>query len=187
MNIKYPGNLKKDSFNKILSYGNRGMSLEEDLNDTNNYYLEKDIAIIYKKPTPIQVVNTNNNKITEAYFKAPSTTDYNGIYKGKYIDFEAKETNVKTNFPLNNIHLHQINHIRNIIKHKGICFLIVRFSRLNENYLLFGKDLINFIDNNKKKKSIPINYFISNGYLIKISLNPKLDYLKILENFGGIK
>ena len=80
------------------------MNLENDINESNAYYLEKDIAIIHKKPTPIGVVKQVANKITEAYFKSPSTTDYNGLYAGKYIDFEAKETKNKTSFPLNNIH-----------------------------------------------------------------------------------
>ena len=34
--------------------------------------------------------------ITEAYFRTPSTTDFNGIFKGRYIDFEAKETSNAT-------------------------------------------------------------------------------------------
>ena len=42
---------------KNLSYKNRGMFLENIINETNNYYLEKDRAIIYKKPTPIKVLN----------------------------------------------------------------------------------------------------------------------------------
>ena len=48
MKINYPGSIKKEKINKITNYGNRGMTLEFDLNETNNYYLEKDIAVIHK-------------------------------------------------------------------------------------------------------------------------------------------
>src|SRR5699024_9153321 len=97
------------------NYSNRGMTLEEDINTTNAYYLYKYKTIINKKPTPVQIVKVNYPKrsaaiITERYFKQASTTDYNGIYRNKYIDFEAKETKNKTSFPLANIHDHQIEH-----------------------------------------------------------------------------
>lgn len=184
MKINYPDNIKKGNKEKIKTYSNRGMILEDDINETNNYYLKKDIAVIYKKPTPIQIVKTKDKKITEAYFKLPSTTDYNGLYKGKYIDFEAKETTLKTNFPLKNIHSHQINHIKKVLEHGGCCFLIVRFVNLNKTYLLYGIDFINFISN-EKRQSIPINYFKEKGFEVKLGLNPRLDYIKILEDTGG--
>lgn len=160
------------------------MTLESEINDSNKYYLEKDIAVIYKKPTPVKVVKQVNEKIVNAYFEKPSTTDYNGLYKGKYIDFEAKETK-QTSFPLRNIHPHQIKHLENIINHNGICFLIVRFVNINETYLLFGKDFIYFIKNNKRK-SIPHSYFQEKGHLIKDKLMPRIDYLKIIDKYGGI-
>ena len=77
------------------------MTLEAELNESNKYYLDNDIAVIYKKPTPVKVVKQVNEKIVNAYFEKPSTTDYNGLYNGKYVDFEAKET-TKTAFPLQN-------------------------------------------------------------------------------------
>lgn len=181
--MNYPTGVKKTKLNNKVKvdYKNRGMSLESDINSTNNYYIDKDIAYIYKKPTPIKLVKVDYKKgrIDEAYFEKPSTTDYNGIYRGKYIDFEAKETVNKTSFPLVNIHKHQINHIRNINKEKGICFLIVRFTKLNETYLLMAKDFINYIDNNKKS-SIPLEYFREYGYLIKEKYYPRVDYLEII-------
>ena len=185
--MKYPNGIKKEYIN-IKSHSNRGMNLENDLNDTNNYYLNNDIAIIYKKPTPITInkVDYKSRKdavIKEAHFKIPSTTDYNGIYKGNYIDFEAKETKNTTSFPLNNIHKHQIEHLKKIYNHGGIGFIIVRFSKLNKTYLLFIEDLINFIDNNQRV-SIPINYFEDKAHIIKEGLNPRLDYLKILDKKG---
>lgn len=162
-------------------YSNRGMSLESDINDSNEYYLLSDIAVIYKKPTPITInkVNYPSRKdavVTEAHFKTPSTTDYNGIYKGKYIDFEAKETKSKTSFPLSNIHKHQIDHLKKIVKHGGIGFLIIRFSSLNKTYYLDSKYLFNFIDQNNRK-SIPIDYFNKYGKIIKEGLRPRLNYL----------
>lgn len=166
-------------------YSNRGMGLEEDLNISNKYYLDKKIAIIYKKPTPITINKVNYHSrcdatITEAHFKIPSTTDYNGIYKGKYIDFEAKETKNKTSFPLSNIHQHQIKHLQMISMLGGIGFIIVRFSLLNETYYLSADKLFNFLDN-ETRKSIPIEYFRKYGFLLKPKLRPLIDYLEAVE------
>ena len=103
---------------KEINYKNRGMDLENLINDACKYYLEHDLAVIYKKPTPIGIVDVdykNGATINKAYFKEPSTLDYNGIWQGKYVEFDAKECKSKTSFPLNNIHLHQINHIKKIM------------------------------------------------------------------------
>lgn len=185
--MKYPNGIKKEYIN-IKSHSNRGMNLENDLNDSNNYYLVNDIAVIYKKPTPITINKVDYKSridavIKEAHFKIPSTTDYNGIYKGKYIDFEAKETKSTTSFPLSNIHSHQIEHLKKIYKHGGIGFIIVRFTKLNKTYLLFINDLISFLNNNERV-SIPVDYFNEFGHIIKEGLNPRLDYLKILDQKG---
>lgn len=183
--MNYPTGIKKRNITSVKTreYKNLGMNLESDINSSNEYYINKEIAYIYKKPTPIKLVKVDykKGKIEEAYFEKPSTTDYNGIYKGNYIDFEAKETTNKTGFPLNNIHKHQIEHIKNINKEKGICFLIIRFTKINKTYLLMAKDFIEFIDKNKKSV-IPISYFEEHAYLIKDKYYPRVDYLEIINN-----
>ena len=171
--------------NVFSSYANRGMDLENDINITNKYYLDKDIGVIYKKPTPIKVAkviypNKNSTLITEAFYEMPSTTDYNGIYKGKYIDFDAKEVKRNKSFPLSNIHKHQILHLKKVYEHGGISFIIVRFYINNVTYLLETKELIQFIEN-EKRSSIPIEYFESNGHRIQESYIPRVDYLKVID------
>lgn len=176
---------------KQTSHNNRGMNLEHDINISNEYYIDTRQAFIYKKPTPIKIVKvdyptktnkTGNIKIKEAYFESPSTTDYNGLYQGKYIDFEAKETNNKNYFPLENIHPHQIKHLRNIMENGGISFLIIRFTEYNKTFLLFAQDFFKYVDNTTKK-SIPYKYFLENGYEIKEKYTPRLDYLEIIKNY----
>ena len=187
--MKYPGGFKKLG-NSSINYSNRGMSFEADINITNEYYRSIDKAIIYKKPTPITInkvdyKSRDDAKITEAYFNTPSTTDYNGIYKGKYIDFEAKETKLNY-FPLANIHEHQIKHLKKIVEHGGIGFILVDFTKLGEIYLLTCDKLLEFINNNDRK-SIPVEYFREFGYLIKPKFNPRIDYLSIIDliYYGG--
>ena len=187
--MKHPNGIRKINVNST-SYSNRGMGLEEDLNLSNEYYLIHDIAVIHKKPTPITISKVNYPSrleavIEKAFFKTPSTTDYNGIYKGKYIDFEAKETK-NTSFPLANIHIHQINHLERVMKHGGIAFIIVRFTKENKTFLLKGDDLLNFIKEGKRK-SIPKDYFLKKGFSIKEEYTPRVDYLKIIDYiyFGG--
>lgn len=186
--MQYPNHLKKEK-HVVVNYGNRGMNLEHLLNLSNSYYVIEDKALIYKKPTPIGVIDVHYSSkgkmIDKAFFKAPSTLDYNGLYRGKYIEFEAKETKLKTSFPLHNIHPHQILHIRSVLKHLGIVFLIIQFPQ--GVYLLEGSDFLDYIDH-QTRKSIPFDYILEKGYFIQEQIDPPLDYLKVVDQvyFGGI-
>ena len=193
--MNYPNGIKKpqniDISTKPVDYKNRGMTLEGEINQSNEYYIEIGKAFIYKKPTPIKIVNVdfpskNKAVIKEAYFSTPSTTDYNGLYKGKYIDFEAKETKSKTAFALTNIHPHQIKHLENIDNNGGIAFIIVRFTTINETYLITAERFLNYINNNDKK-SVPLEYFKTDAYLIKDGYRPRIDYLKVVDILIGGK
>ena len=168
--------------NKLINYGNRGMTLEYDINLTNEYYMQKKIALIYKKPIPIKVIKINQTKtrIIDAFYEKKSTLDYNGIYNKKYIEFDAKETNSRTSFPISNIHMHQLEHIKNVIYYGGIAFLIVRFNYHNKTFFVPGNILIDYI-NSTSKKSIPYSFFTDNCYEIKLKYSPRLDYLKIID------
>ena len=176
--MNYPNNIKK-TLKKNVNYANRGMDLENLINITNERYLEKNIAVIYKKPTPIQVVtyDYNSKRITDAYYKSESTLDYNGVYKGYYIEFDAKNTNGKS-LPLTNIANHQIKHISKIINHQGIAFLIIMIS--NEIYLLSGKKLLDFIEK-KERKSIPYDYIQKEGYKLKFNYLKGIEYIDAVE------
>ena len=170
-------------YKKNIGYANRGMFLEHIINNANTYYLSKDIAVIYKKPTPIKVLNvayrsSKTTLIDKAVFSETSTLDYNGIYKGKYIEFDAKECKNSTSFPLSNIKPHQIEHIKNIMRHNGIVFLIIFMN--NKFYLLKGDSLISFIGNNDRK-SIPYEYIEEKGYIIKEGYMPRIDYIKAID------
>jgi len=179
---------KEGNKEKNIDFGRRGMSFEAQLAKTNAYYLASSIAVIHKKPTPVQIVKVDYPKraaatITEAYFKTPSTTDFNGIYQGVYLDFEAKETTNKTTFPLANVHKHQIEHIRAVMKQKGFAFLLVRFTTLSEVYLLVGDIIDKFWQEYEKgvRKSIKRGEFIKYGHLIPNNTYPSVDYLKIVD------
>lgn len=178
---------------KDFTYSNRGMTLEEDLNESNEYYLLSGKAVIHKKPTPVQIVNVDYPKrsaavIKEAYFKQASTTDYNGVYKGRYIDFEAKETRFKTSFPLNNFHRHQIEHINQVLKQDGIAFVILRFSTIEQVYLLEGKHLLSFWDRMEKggRKSITFSEIEQYGCVIPLGYQPRIDYIKVIDKLYNL-
>lgn len=182
--LKYPNNINHE---KKINHANLGMTLEKDINSTNAFYVENSIAIIHKKPTPIQIVKVdfparNKAKITEAYYREASTTDYNGVYKGYYIDFDCKETKSKTSFPFKSIHEHQYNHLKAVKKAGGIAFLIIFFVLYNEYYLV-PIEMITDIWDNTDSRSITYKAVKDNAYLINFSYNPRLDYLKAVDKY----
>jgi recombination protein U len=180
---------EKHSLPKELSYSNRGKTLEDDLNETNQYYLVQGIAVIHKKPTPIQIVDVHYPKrsaavIKEAYFKQASTTDYNGVYKGKYIDFEAKETKSCTSFPLKNFHEHQIEHMNQVSRQGGFAFVIIRFSIIDEIYLMIAKDLLRYWERMESggRKSISMEEVKQTATKIPLGFQPRIDYIKVIDS-----
>ncbi|MGQ7442739.1 Holliday junction resolvase RecU [Streptococcus suis] len=175
-----------------VNFANRGMSFEAAINDSNQYYLAHDIAVIHKKPTPVQIVKVDypkrsRAKIVEAYFRQASTTDYSGVFKRHYIDFEAKETRQKASMPMKNFHAHQIEHMKQVVKQGGICFVLLHFSTLKETYLLPATPLIHFYQIDKGSKSMPLAYIKEHGFEIKMGSFPSIPYLDIVEKklLGG--
>ena len=184
INMNYPKGIVKPQHNSII-YSNRGMNLESDLNTTCEYYLINDIAIIYKKPTPITIskVDYTNKKdavIKEGHFRIPSTTDYNGIYKGKYIDFEAKECQSQTAFPFNSIHPHQIKHLSDVLRHGAIAFIIIRMVYYETDYLIRAEDFLDFY-NSASRRSLPYEWIKNNGHIIEYKYLIPCDFLKTID------
>lgn len=184
--INYPGKVRPAGLHRPSdNHAGRGFSLEEDLNASNDYYREQNVALIYKKPTPVQIVKVDyprrgKAKITEAYYRTPSTTDYNGLYKGRYIDFEAKQTQNRTSFPKYLVQDHQIAHLEKVREMGGIGFFIIRFTSLQETWLVDGPDLIAVLKD-QSRKSVPHSWFERNGLLLQEGLYPRISYLKAVD------
>ncbi len=178
-------NLKSEDF--FLGSNKRGLDFEEEINKANEYYILNDIAHIYKKPTPIKVLKVKNTsgdffkrtKIVEAFFERKSTTDYNGIYKSRYIDFEAKQTKEKEFNLKVNLHKHQQRHLHSVSRHGGIAFLLI-------NMLSYKKIFLIEIDKIKlDQEKLSIDFLNQNGYEIKNKNTIYLDYLKIVDKLIG--
>ena len=150
-----------------VDFANRGMSFETAINATNDYYLSRGLAVIHKKPTPVQIVKV----------------DYPKRSRAKIV--EAKETRQKTAMPMKNFHAHQIEHMSQVISQDGICFVLLHFSTLKETYLLPAKDLIAFYQIDKGTKSMPLDYIKKRGYAIAEAAYPQVPYLEIIEKLLG--
>lgn len=117
--------------------GLRGSTLEDLINHTNESYRDNKLALIQKIPTPITPIEIDkvSRHITLAYFDQKSTVDYIGTVQGIPVCFDAKECAVKT-FPLQNIHPHQIQFMREFEEQGGIAFIILYFTGPDEMYYL---------------------------------------------------
>lgn len=173
---------------KDFSFSNRGKTLEDELNETNEYYQQMGLAVIHKKPVPVQIVKVEYPSrsaavIREAYFRTPSTTDYNGVWNGRYIDFEAKETENKTSFPLKNIHDHQIHHMSQVVKQQGMAFMIIRFSTLQRYFIMHFESLEVFWNRmiTGGRKSITLQEIEETSIEVTPGAFPRLDFLPALQ------
>lgn len=166
-----------------MTWANRGMGLEMLLNYTNQVYLQKDLAVVNKRPTPVKIVKTKGTRVLSAFLEAPSTVDYEGVYLGHSLQFEAKSTKERTRFPLTNFHQHQIDHLRACRKSGAITFAIIEFASRNEAFWVPSGEIEKAWESahHGGRKSIPYEEFEFGGWLIPHSRGVPLDYLAVID------
>ena len=165
--------------------GLRGSSFEEMINLNNRLYQQKGLAVIQKVPTPITPIEVNNREhvITKAYFGEKSTVDYIGVVQGIAVCFDVKETQYK-NFPLKNIHQHQMDFMEAFMEQDGVAFLLVYFKFTSEVFYLPWEQLKSCYElaQNGKRKSIPYAEF-KQEYLVRSAEGFPVHYLEALSRY----
>ena len=149
------------------SRGLRGSTLEDLINRTNEKYLESNLALIQKIPTPITPIKIDK--------------EHRHITQGIPVCFDAKECAQDT-FALQNIHRHQVAFMDRFEKQKGIAFFLIYYSHREQFYYLPYAHLRYFWDRAQEggRKSFRLDelnpeYFLpkKNGVLV-----PYLDLLQ---------
>lgn len=163
--------IEKDLFEYMATWNSRGLrgsTLEDMINNTNEYYRQKNLALVQKIPTPITPIkiDKDSSQITLAYFEKDSTVDYIGVVQGVPVCFDAKECATDT-FTMRNIHEHQIRFMEDFERQNGVSFLIIMFSGRNELYYMRFEELKGYLErvqnghaNNFKYNELDPNFFI---------------------------
>ena len=154
-----------------FSHKNRGMLLEKIINQTINYYNKNGFALFMKKNLDI-VINSKNQQ--DSFIRKKSTVDYYGIYKGFYIAFEAKSTELN-HFPLSNIKIHQHQHLKRIKFLGGKAFYIIYFKLTNKFFMVDVETM-----EIKNKKSITLEEMMLLGNNLNITFPGIIDFLEYL-------
>ena len=168
---------------RVGGRANMGMQLESDVIKSCEIFRQRGWASIYKRPTPIRISKVdpqNPNHIISSYFAEKSTTDFVGVYRGRYIDFECKETGRDT-LELSNIRPQQITHLQLVLKLGGIGFFLVCFTRRQEVYLLDARYVLDSAVKNGSRSGFKREMFQQKGCLIQQGYSPRLEILKAID------
>ncbi|AEW58610.1 TPA: Holliday junction resolvase RecU [Bacillus cereus] len=167
-----------------MGQGNRGMAFEKLINLSNEMYQREGVALINKRPTPVKVLKMVYGRVKDGYYESKSTVDYDGVYKGRAIAFEAKSTNEINRFDLKNIAQHQLDYLETTEKMGAICFFLIGFSKDQSVFavpLSVIQSYVRMSQQPKGKKSIPRADFDIYGYLVEQTERAPVDYLQYVD------
>ncbi|PEQ09131.1 Holliday junction resolvase RecU [Bacillus toyonensis] len=167
-----------------MGQGNRGMAFEKLINLSNEMYQCEGVALINKRPTPVKVLKMVYGRVKDGYYESKSTVDYDGVYKGRAVAFEAKSTNEINRFDLKNITQHQLDYLKQAEKMGAICFFLIGFSKDQSVFavpLSVIQSYIRISQQPKGKKSIPRADFDIFGYLVEQTERAPIDYLQYVD------
>lgn len=163
--------------------GLRGSVLEELINYTNEKYRQQKLALVQKIPTSIKPVRFDKAKrhITLAYFDQKSTVDYIGVVQGIPICFDAKEC-AKDVFPLQNIHEHQVEFMRQYEEQGGISFLLIYFTSRHVCYYMSFQEMMKYWNRAKEGGVKHFKYEeLDIGFFVPLKQGMILHYLECLQ------
>jgi len=170
-----------------MGQGNRGMAFEKLINLSNEMYQRAGVALINKRPTPVKVLKMVYGPVKDGYYESKSTVDYDGVYKGRAIAFEAKSTNEINRFDLKNIAQHQLDYLEKAERMGAVCFFLIEFSK-DKSVFLVPLTVIQFYvrmsHQPKAKKSISRADFDIYGYLVDQTERAPVDYLQYIDEQG---
>jgi recombination protein U len=160
-----------------------GQSFEEILKNSCEYYKFRGIALIHKIPTPWSVsYNRATNKVIRAHPEEKSSVDFEGVWHGRSIAFEAKSTRERNRFDLKNIKQHQMDYLKQHQCQGGISFFLVEFAKLGEVYLIWHDQVDEWWQKAKDggRKSIPYLWIQMNCEVVTPG-RTYLDFIRVLE------
>lgn len=160
----------------MTNYRNRGMFLERVIDISNKQYLERNLALINKIPTPTSI----NMKKGTARYTQNSTVDFTGVANGKFIAFDAKEVKSKR-FDFSRLQPHQEQYLKQAHIQRGEAFLIILFTTENTCYKLDIEEYTELKNelNAKGRKSIPLDWFKEHKTPIRSKNGVYYDYLNL--------
>jgi len=173
-----------------MSYGKRGMALENLVEYSNQVYKNKGMALVDKVPTPWNVsYDKRTGRVFRAFPEKKGTVDFIGISHGRSLAFDAKNTKERTRFPLSNVEQHQVDYLLNHQDQGGISFFIIFFEKHNEAYYTPIDKFIDWWNGQFEggRKSIPYEWFTLNVDRIKTRNGVPLDYLTNCEPVKTVK
>ncbi|PWK05271.1 Holliday junction resolvase RecU [Tumebacillus permanentifrigoris] len=168
---------------------NRGMGLERLLDMTNNAYRNRGQADVNKRPTPVKIQKRLPTGGVVGFLEKASTVDYDGTYRRRSLQFEAKSTKIATSFAFDNLHKHQVEHLRRSLRYGAIAFLIIEFATRHETYFVPAPVIITAWDEMERggRKSITYDHIREAGELIKPTNGVPLDYLVAVDKWIEIE
>ncbi len=143
-------------------------------------YQRGGVALINKRPTPVKVIKSKGSQVIKGFYEAKSTVDYDGVYKGRAIAFEAKSTENPGRFDLKNIAQHQLDYLEKAEKMGAICFFLIEFSKDKSVFVVplsVIQSYVRMSHQPKGKKSIPR----ADLYLVEQTERAPVDYLQYVD------
>jgi recombination protein U len=172
-------------------FANRGKSLEDWIEYTNNVYNSKGKAVINKIPTSWKILrnktscNHDRRSIQAAFPEKKSTVDFGGTAANFSVWFDVKQTGNKKSFPLINIHDHQIEYLKKVAEQGGKAFFIIYSKELKKTWILWIDQLLKF-KSEANRKSIPFDWFDANCDIVPKGNGVILDYLPLILRRNGV-